>query len=106
MANIKFPGCPLGKSQDISLLVTNLVRKLMKGISSSGYCPKNDPKISKALERLDKKFGNFWTNFRRIFRHLQPSNSIKIKNKRNYMVDNSQKTTKDLKNLTKAYKKV
>ena len=64
MANIKFPGCLLGKKQDISLLVTNLVRKLMKGISSSGYCLKNDPKLPKAPERLDKKFGNFWTNFK------------------------------------------
>ena len=77
------------KNQDISLLVTNLVRKLMKGISSSGYCPKNDPKIPKVLYMLDKKFGNFWTNFRWTFKHLQPSNSLKMKNRRNYLVGNS-----------------
>ena len=70
MTNIKFPGCLLEKNQDISLLETNLVRKFMKEISSHVYCPKNDPKISKALLRLGKKFGNFWTNFRWTFRHL------------------------------------
>ena len=78
----------------------------MMRISSSGYCPKNNPQIPKALKRLDKKFRNFWTNFRWTFRHLQPSNSIEIKNKRNYLVDNSQKITKDLNNLIRAYKKV
>ena len=60
----RFPGFPLEKSQDFSLLVTDLVKKLIKEISSSGYCPKIDPKIPKALWRLDKKFGNFWTNFK------------------------------------------
>ena len=49
MGNVKFPQFPLEKSQDISLLVTDLVRKLMKEILSSGYCTKNDPKIQKAL---------------------------------------------------------
>ena len=106
MVNIKFLGCPLGKNQDISLLVTNLVRKLMKKISSIGYCPKNVSKIPKALWRFDKKFGNFWTNFRWTFRYWQPSISIEIKNRRIYLVGNSQKITKDLNNLIKAYKKV
>ena len=49
MANVRFPGFPLEKSQDINLLVTDLVRKLMKEILSSGYCSKIDPKIPKAL---------------------------------------------------------
>ena len=64
MANVRFPKFPLEKRQDISLLVINLVRELMKEISLSEYCPKNDPKILNALSRLDKNFGNFWTNFR------------------------------------------
>ena len=106
MANIRFPGFLVEKSQDINLLVTDLLRKLMKEILSSEYCLKNNPKIPKALQRLDSKFENFWTNFRWTFRHLQPSNSIEIKNRRNYLVDNSQKITKDLNNLIKAYKKV
>ena len=103
MANVRFPRFLLEKSQDINLLVTNLLRKLMKKISSSAYCPKNDPKIPKALSRLDKKFENFWTNFRQIFRQLQPPNSIEIKNKRNYLVVNSQKITKNHNSLIKAY---
>ena len=62
MENIKFLGFPLEKSQDISLLITDLVKKLMKEILLSGYCSKNHPKISKALLRLTKNFENFWTN--------------------------------------------
>ena len=50
-------------------------------------------------------FGNFLTNFRWTFRHWQPSNSIEIKDRRNYLVGNSQKITKDFNNLTKVYKK-
>ena len=64
MANVKFLGFPLEKNQDISLLVTNLVRKLMKEILSSGYCFKNHQNIPNALYRLEKKFGNFLPNFR------------------------------------------
>ena len=37
--------------------------------------------------------------------HLQPSNSLEINNRRNYLVGNSQKIIKDLSNLIKAYKK-
>ena len=106
MANIKFPGCPLEKNQDISLLVNNLVRKLKKGISSSGIVSKIIQKSQKPCRGLKKRFGNFWTNFRWTFSHWQPSNSIEIKNRRNYLVDNFQKITKDLNNLIKAYKKV
>ena len=35
-----------------------------------------------------------------------PPNSSKIQDRRNYLVGNSQKITKDLNNLTKGYKKV
>ena len=76
----------------------------MKEYCQVDIVPKIDSKIPKALERLDEKFGNFWTNFRWTFRHLQPSNSIEIKNRRNYQGGNSQKTTKDLNSLIKAYK--
>ena len=37
---------------------------------------------------------------------MQPPNNIEIKNRRNYLMDNSQKNTKDLNSFIKAYEKV
>ena len=64
MVNVKFAQLLLEKNQNISLLIIDLVKKLVKEISSSRYCSKNHPKIPKVLQRLEKKFGNFWINIR------------------------------------------
>ena len=52
----------------------------MKEISSIGNRPKNGPKFPKALKKLDKKLGNFWTILDGYFGHsnLQIAQKFKI----------------------------
>ena len=47
-------------------------------------------------------FGNSWTKIRLH----QVSNNIENRNRRNYLVDNSQKIIKNFNSLMKAYKKI
>ena len=67
MVNVKFLGFPLVKSQNINLSIANIVKKLMKEISSSRYCPKIHPNIPKVLYKLGKNLGIFGL---RLDRHL------------------------------------